>query len=183
MSTKKDCNFIADAAEMVIDSVVDIRVQSSKDPNTKLFSSGSGIVIDDSGLILTNAHVVSDFIEDGIITITTLDNEEFTGVCFSMDLQSDLALIKVLDLNSSKVWKKARLGSETKSRVGDWVLAIGSPLGLFHSVSVGIISSTNRKSIEIGNDESPIDYIQTDCNVHHGNSGGPLINIHGQVIG
>lgn len=182
--TRSDRNFIADAAAQVIHSVVDIKIDSLKDSDIKLCSSGSGIIIDDQGLILTNAHVVADFLEDGMITITTSDNEEFKGKCLSMDIESDLALIQVSEQeNTCKKWTKAKLGSSTITRVGDWVIAIGSPLGLYHTVTVGIVSSTHRKSHEIGKDESPLEYLQTDCNVHHGNSGGPLINIDGEVIG
>jgi HtrA serine peptidase 2 len=173
---KNDRNFIADAAEKVFHSVVDIKVEKSEG----LFSSGSGIVIDDQGLILTNAHVVADFVEDGVFKITTSDNQEFNGSCFSMDIESDLALIKV---PNTKKWKQATLGSCKDIRVGDWVVAIGSPLGLYNTVTVGIVSSTCRKSHEIGNDDSSLEFIQTDCNVHHGNSGGPLINVDGEVIG
>jgi HtrA serine peptidase 2 len=175
---KNDRNFIADAAEKVINSVVDIKIESAKYDG--LFSSGSGIIIDDQGLILTNAHVVADFVQDGVIKITTSDHEEFNGSCLSMDIESDLALIKV---PNTKKWKHATLGSGNVIRVGDWVVAIGSPLGLYNTVTVGIVSSTCRKSHEIGKEESSLEFIQTDCNVHHGNSGGPLINIDGEVIG
>ena len=180
--TMKDRNFIADAAVKIMDSVVSIKIKSSKEPGVQSFSSGSGIMIDDRGLILTNAHVIADYIEDGEIIIATPDNEEFEGSYFSMDLKSDLAIIKC---NPQKFghWKTAKLGSDCHPRVGDWVIAVGNPLGLNHTVTAGIISSISRQSHEMSNHGSSMEYIQTDCKVHQGNSGGPLVNIDGEVIG
>jgi serine protease Do len=99
-----------------------------------------------------------------------------------MDSISDLAILKIKQ-DSPKKWKKVKLASNQHLRCGDWVLAIGTPLGLQHTVTVGIVSSQSRKSHEIGGLETPVEFIQTDCVIRSGSSGGPLVNMDGEVIG
>jgi S1-C subfamily serine protease len=101
------------------------------------------------------------------------------GYVYSLDVLSDLAIIKITSNETN--FEKVEFGSET--RVGDWVVAIGSPLGLHNTVTCGIISSNDRMFFDIGGKDQRVKYIQTDCVVHSGSSGGPLINIEGQVVG
>jgi serine protease Do len=131
---------------------------------------GSGFVVSADGYILTNHHVV-----DGADTIyvTLTDKREFKAKLVGSDRRTDIALLKI----DSSGLSKMNIGDPNKSRVGEWVLAIGSPFGLDNSVSSGIISAKSR---DIG-DYLP--FIQTDVAVNPGNSGGPLINMKGEVIG
>ena len=104
-----------------------------------------------------------------------------------MDTLSDLAIIKLKSTSETQRirWKVAPICKNSNERLGDWVVAIGSPFGLTNTVTAGIISCKKRKNTEIGGgaDDSRVHYIQTDCVVHSGSSGGPLINLNGEVIG
>jgi serine protease Do len=133
--------------------------------------TGSGFVIDGSGFILTNAHVV-----EGATTIyvTLTDKREFKAKLIGSDPKTDVALIKIEANNLTKL----PIGESSKVRVGEWVLAIGSPFGFDNTVSAGIISAKGR---EVNDSITP--FIQTDVAINPGNSGGPLINTRGEVIG
>jgi len=133
--------------------------------------TGSGFVIDGSGFILTNAHVV-----EGATTIyvTLTDKREFKAKLIGSDPKTDVALIKIEASNLTKL----PIGESSKVRVGEWVLAIGSPFGFDNTVSAGIISAKGR---EVNDSITP--FIQTDVAINPGNSGGPLINTRGEVIG
>jgi serine protease Do len=134
---------------------------------------GSGFVIDPSGLIVTNYHVVQDAFE---IIVAFSDGTQLSGKTLSGTRQSDLALIKV---EADHPLPAAQWGDSDKLRVGDQVFAAGDPFGIGLSISAGIISALDR---DIQN--SPYDdYIQTDATINHGNSGGPLFDTHGRVIG
>ncbi|KAJ3275173.1 hypothetical protein HDU76_010644, partial [Blyttiomyces sp. JEL0837] len=148
-------------------------------------SSGSGFFIDADGTILTNAHVVADFNEDSKLMVTSSDGRIFKAYVHSMDLLSDMAIVKVIPdpRSTHPPWKPVKLGSSSVMRPGDWVMAVGSPFGLQNTVTAGIVSSRRRKSAEIGGKDSRVEYIQTDCVIHSGSSGGPLINLDGEVIG
>ncbi|KAJ3113776.1 Serine protease htra2, mitochondrial, partial [Nowakowskiella sp. JEL0407] len=181
--------FISDAVELVMDSVVNITVESDVSNlfSKKTFvSSGSGFVISKDGMFLTNAHVVSEFEPGSELVITDSNGVQYNGALYSIDLLSDLAVVQVVEGSRNepkKVWKPVKFGRNTNLRPGDWVISIGCPFGLQGTVTAGIISSRRRKNTEIGGKDSRVEYIQTDCVVHTGSSGGPLINLDGEVIG
>ncbi len=142
---------------------------------------GSGFIIDSKGLILTNNHVI-----DGADEIIVLlqdggsQEKEYTAKLIGADPKTDIALIQLeLDSGDKKDLPHLKLGNSDKLEVGEWVVAIGNPFGLSHTVTVGVVSAKDR-SIGSG----PYDeYIQTDASINPGNSGGPLMNITGEVIG
>ncbi len=136
-------------------------------------SLGSGFIIDPAGYIVTNAHVIADAAE---ISVKLHDNTELKAKLVGRDPKTDLALLKV---ESKTPLPFVKFGDSDASRVGDWVIAIGNPFGLGGSVSAGIISARER-SINAGPFD---DFIQTDAAINRGNSGGPLFNTDGQVIG
>jgi serine protease Do len=133
---------------------------------------GSGFIISADGYILTNAHVVSDATE---VTVKLTDNREFTAKVIGSDKRTDVALVKI----DAKNLPMVRIGESTKSKVGEWVAAIGSPFGLENTVTAGIISAKSRSLP----DETYVPFIQTDVAINPGNSGGPLFNMAGEVIG
>ena len=135
--------------------------------------SGSGFLIDREGFILTNFHVI-----DGAerITITLADGRAFRGEVVGTDPAIDVALLRI---PKAPDLPEAPLGNSDTLRVGEWVCAIGNPLGYVHSVTVGVVSFIGRKLFDVSLD----DYIQTDAAINFGNSGGPLINSAGEVIG
>ncbi|MBD3400937.1 MAG: PDZ domain-containing protein [Candidatus Coatesbacteria bacterium] len=138
--------------------------------------AGSGFIIDPEGYIMTNAHVVADA---ETIRVTLADERVYEAELVGADIDSDVALIR-LTTEEELALPAARLGDSDGIRVGDWVLAIGSPFGLQHSVTQGIISATGRQNLGLANYE---DFIQTDASINPGNSGGPLVNLDGEVIG
>ncbi len=141
--------------------------------NPQQVSLGSGFIIDEGGFIVTNNHVIDDAKE---IAVTTFDNQHFEATVVGKDAKTDIALIKI---NSDKSFPALALGDSDKIRVGDWILAIGNPFGLGGSVSAGIVSAKSR-DIESG----PYDnFIQTDASINQGSSGGPMLNLDGEVIG
>ena len=131
---------------------------------------GSGFVISDDGFVLTNAHVVEGADE---VVVTLTDRREFKAKVLGSDTRSDVALLKVEARNLPSV----RIGDSSKIRVGEWVIAIGSPFNLENTVTAGIISAKARDTGEY------LPLIQSDVAVNPGNSGGPLINMRGEVIG
>jgi serine protease Do len=146
------------------------RQQPQQQPQRSL---GSGFVIDSEGYILTNNHVVENADE----VIVRLDNEqEHKATVVGKDPKTDLALLKIDGVSGLT---SVPLGDSDKLRVGEWVMAIGNPFGLDHSVTSGIVSAKGR-FIGAGNYD---DYIQTDAAINPGNSGGPLINLKGEVVG
>ncbi|MFN0195947.1 MAG: Do family serine endopeptidase [Planctomycetaceae bacterium] len=134
---------------------------------------GSGFVIDPSGVIMTNSHVVQDA---EVVTVRLYDGREFIARDIKTDPKSDVA---VLHIDAPKDLQALPLGDSSSVQIADWVLAIGSPFGLDLSVTAGIISATGRGP---GINERE-DYLQTDAAINPGNSGGPLINLNGEVIG
>lgn len=135
--------------------------------------SGSGLIIRPEGYILTNNHVVKDASE---IKVTLNDGTMHKGKVVGRDKFTDLALVKI----PAKNLPVAEFGSSENLRPGDWAIAIGSPLGLDHTVTMGIISAMGRS---LGDLNSNVELIQTDAAINPGNSGGPLLNIKGEVIG
>jgi serine protease Do len=197
---------IADVAEQVIDAVVNISTSQKIDPRVtelpdvppgspmeeffdqffknrrgggneqtprRVNSLGSGFIIDASGLVVTNNHVISDADE---INVILNDGTKLKATLVGKDNKSDLALLRV---RSDKPIKAVKFGDSDKLRLGEWVIAIGNPFSLGGSVTAGIVSARNR-DINSG----PYDnYIQTDAAINRGNSGGPLFNLNGEVIG
>src|SRR4029078_5346515 len=135
--------------------------------------SGSGFIIDRQGFILTNFHVIENADR---ITLTLADGPALRGEVVGSDPAIDVALIKV---SGEGGLPEAPLGNSDDLRVGEWVCAIGNPLGSAHWVTVGVVSFIGRKLFDASLD----DYIQTDAAINFGNSGGPLINARGEVIG
>jgi S1-C subfamily serine protease len=137
---------------------------------------GSGFIIDPSGIILTNAHVVSGA---DTVTVTLKDGRTFKGEVRGIDEPSDLAVVKI----DGKNLPVAPLGNSSEVLVGDWAIAVGNPLGLDNTVTLGIVSTLNRSSAQVGVPDKRLDFIQTDAAINPGNSGGPLLNERGEVIG
>ena len=192
-------NFIANAVERVGPAVV--RIDSSRtvtqrvpevfnDPFFRRFFGeeglppssrvqqgiGSGVIIDASGLIITNAHVV-----DGAdrVTVTLSDGRTFEGRVLGGDRVTDVAVVKI----EGDRLPTATLGNSDLLRPGEWAIAIGNPLGLNSTVTAGIISATGRSSAQVGIPDQRASFIQTDAAINPGNSGGPLVNERGEVIG
>jgi serine protease Do len=143
-------------------------------PRRPSYSVGSGFFVDKSGHILTNYHVVEDAVK---ITIKTDAGEEYSAKVVGVDEETDLA---VLQAETDRDVPFVKLADSDQARVGDWVLAIGSPFGLNRSVTAGIISQTNRETPSTSVFQR---FIQTDAAINRGNSGGPLVNMNGEVIG
>ncbi len=134
---------------------------------------GSGFIISADGYILTNAHVVADF--DDVLVRLADRKREFKAKVVGLDKRTDVALLKV----DAKDLPVARLGNSSQVEPGQWVAAIGSPFGFANTITAGIVSATGRSLPE----ESYVPFIQTDVAVNPGNSGGPLINLNGEVVG
>ena len=143
--------------------------------------SGSGIILTEDGYILTNRHVVENAIEDGI-TVTLNDNREFDARVIGEDEYTDIAVIKI----DASGLSPAALGNSEEVKVGEWVMAVGNPLGLNSTVTAGIVSAISR-NIGILRDSQGFggieNFIQTDAAINPGNSGGALVNLNGQVVG
>jgi serine protease Do len=140
------------------------------------------VVVDPKGYIITNRHVVEGATK---IKVKLLSDEEYMAKVVATDELSDLAVIKI---ESKKDFPFAKVGDSKSMKIGDWVLAIGSPFGLEHTVTAGIISATGRMFRNEMADPSYSamifnDYLQTDAAINSGNSGGPLVNMNGEVVG
>ena len=141
-------------------------------------SLGSGFIIDGDGHVLTNFHVIDNATQIGV---RLLDERFFKADVVGADPKTDLALLEI-DHGDEEL-PVLPLGDSQKLRVGDWVIAIGNPLGLASTVTAGIASAVGRKNIPISQDMRYKDFIQTDASINPGNSGGPLIDIDGRVVG
>jgi S1-C subfamily serine protease len=139
---------------------------------------GSGFITQKDGIILTNAHVVSGADR---VTVTLKDGREFIGVVKGSDEVTDLAVVKIE--NPKGDLPIAPLGNSAQVQVGDWAIAVGNPVGLNNTVTLGIISTLTRSSAQVGIPDKRIDFLQTDAAINPGNSGGPLLNERGEVIG
>jgi serine protease Do len=135
---------------------------------------GSGFIVSADGYILTNAHVVDNADE---VTVKTTDRREYTAKVVGVDESTDVAVLKI----DAKNLPTVRIGDPAKLRPGQWVIAIGSPFGFENSVTAGIVSATSRSMPGNGSNYAP--FIQTDVAVNPGNSGGPLFNLDGEVVG
>jgi len=145
--------------------------QGSPEP---IQSLGSGFIIEASGLIITNNHVVDK--ADEIEVQLANDDKKYQAQVIGKDPKTDIALIKI---NAGKKLPYIQLGSSSKLEVGEWVAAFGNPLGFTHSITKGIISAKGRDVDELG----IFPFIQTDASINPGNSGGPLVNLNGEVVG
>jgi serine protease Do len=197
--TAEDTNFVVDVVERVEPAVVQIdtaqRVRSKVpdalgDPLLREFfgvqpavpkervirGSGSGFVISADGQILTNAHVVN---QADSVTVSFPGGESYEGKVLGADPVTDIAVVKIAATNLPTV----ELGNSKNVRPGQWAIAIGNPLGLQETVTLGVVSATDRSASDIGVSDKRIGFIQTDAAINPGNSGGPLLNARGQVIG
>ncbi|DBB08576.1 TPA: hypothetical protein ACH3X3_008712 [Trebouxia sp. C0006] len=203
-------HFIADAAATAAPAVVNITVSKAGVPVPQ-DHSGTGFIYSTDGCILTNAHVIADALPSSDlangyssnstscssrsskpsigtskgssskpITIALQDGRIFQGSVLMFDRISDLAVIQI---TSSQPLPTVKLGTSKGLRAGEWVLALGSPLHLQNSVTAGIISCVDRKAADLGLPRVRTEYIQTDAAINKGNSGGPLVNLQGEVIG
>lgn len=187
-------NAFNQVAETVIPSIVELRVTTQAQSQTPLLpfpffknipksapeeieGLGSGIMVRQNGkkvYVLTNNHVV-----DGAtsVTVKLWDGTDYDGKIVGVDKRRDLAIVQ---FESNTVVSVARFGNSDEIKVGDWAIAIGSPLGLSQSLTVGVVSAVNRSG---GPDDNINDFIQTDAAINRGNSGGALVNIKGEIIG
>jgi serine protease Do/serine protease DegQ len=148
--------------------------QDSQPRERQFQSAGSGVIIDaKNGYIITNTHVIENASD---ITITLLDNRTFTAKVIGSDEGSDLALLQAKQPNLVEM----SLGDSSRLEVGDYVVAIGNPFGLQHTVTAGIVSALGRSGI---NPDGYEDFIQTDASINPGNSGGALVNLRGELVG
>lgn len=137
---------------------------------------GSGVIVDKSGIVLTNNHVVEGADE---VLVRLSDGRQFEATDIKTDPATDLAVLRIKTDGSLPV---AKLGDSDKMQIGDWVIAVGNPFGFDSTVSAGIISGM-RRELEAGNPDKRTSYLQTDAAINPGNSGGPLLNLEGEVIG
>ncbi|MBE9043491.1 trypsin-like peptidase domain-containing protein [Pleurocapsales cyanobacterium LEGE 10410] len=186
----EQANFVTSVTKTVEPAVVQINVSRSLDgvflrpffgrppansARPMLRGVGSGFVIDADGLVLTNAHVVE---RADNVTVTFQDGRILDGKVLGKDPVTDVAVIKVNSDNLPAV----TIGDSDRVEQGQWAIAIGNPLGLQETVTVGVISATHRFSRDIGIPDKRIGFIQTDAAINPGNSGGPLLNARGEVI-
>jgi serine protease Do len=172
---------LVDAVEPAVVNVYTISTQRMSDPRLQMFGlpsertvqgQGSGFVISADGFVLTNNHVV-DGAKD--LKVRFADGVEYPARVVGSDSGSDVALLKI---DGEKSFSYLELGGK-EPRVGDWVVAVGNPLGLGHTVTAGIVSGMGRNIPELPLEE----FIQTDASINPGNSGGPLIGVDGKVLG
>jgi len=147
-------------------------------PSERLVGLGSGVIIDPSGEILTNAHVVN---QADKVTVTLKDGRTFEGKVQGADEVTDLAVVKINPRGNDL--PAAPLGDSSAVQVGDWAIAVGNPVGLDNTVTLGIVSTLKRTSADVGIPDKRLEFIQTDAAINPGNSGGPLLNARGEVIG
>ncbi|HIK04301.1 MAG TPA: trypsin-like peptidase domain-containing protein [Trichormus sp. M33_DOE_039] len=138
--------------------------------------TGSGFILSEKGQVLTNAHVVAD---TDTVQVTLKDGRTFEGKVVGIDNVTDVAVVKIPGDNLPTV----NLGNSQNLIPGQWAIAIGNPLGLDNTVTIGIISATDRTSAQVGVPDKRVSFIQTDAAINPGNSGGPLLNAQGEVIG
>ncbi|XP_051503145.1 serine protease HTRA1A-like isoform X2 [Myxocyprinus asiaticus] len=172
-------NFIADVVEKIGPAVVHIELYRKMVYSKReiAVASGSGFVVSDDGLIVTNAHVVAN---KNRVKVELKNGASYDAKIKDVDEKADIALIKIDPPSKLPV---LLLGRSADLRPGEFVVAIGSPFSLQNTVTTGIVSTTQRGGKELGLQNSDMDYIQTDAIINYGNSGGPLVNLDGEVIG
>ena len=173
---------ITDLAESVKPSVVNLfplsgpgrRREPAQERAPNASGSGSGVIIDPEGHIITNNHVIGDATE---IEVRFSDKSKLIAYVVGKDPDTDLAILKVTADHPLPI---ARFGDSSDVRVGQWVLAVGNPFGLDRTVTLGVVSGIGRDNINLSRYEN---FIQTDASINPGNSGGPLFNVRGEIIG
>ena len=177
-SVPGNVNFIATAAETALAAVVVVE-HSASYGRMGTRAQGSGFLIDPSGIILTNMHVVHPEQQqyNNLPVITLHDGRTFRATIETYDRSSDLAVLRIQGNHAPFPYLK--MGNSSTLRVGEWVIAVGAPSGLQSTVTAGIVSNVSRHSANIANRS----YIQTDASITSGNSGGPLVNVHGEAVG
>ncbi|XP_042312800.1 serine protease HTRA1 isoform X2 [Sceloporus undulatus] len=178
-SLRHKYNFIADVVEKIAPAVVHIEL-FRKLPFSKRevpVASGSGFIVSEDGLIVTNAHVVTN---KNKVKVELKNGVTYEAKIKDIDEKADIALIKI---DAQEKLPVLLLGRSADLRPGEFVVAIGSPFSLQNTVTTGIVSTTQRGGKELGLRNSDMDYIQTDAIINYGNSGGPLVNLDGEVIG
>jgi len=158
-------------------SVTATRLPDEEGPRRRGREQGTGVIINESGHILTNNHVVENAAE---VRVRLQDERELSAKVIGRDERTDIALLKI-DAGATLPW--ATLGDSDAVRIGEWVMAIGNPFGLDHSVTIGVVSAKGRREVQPGNSQGFFDFIQTDAPINPGNSGGPLFSVRGEVIG
>ena len=148
--------------------------ESGGDRPPSASGSGSGLIVDNDGHIVTNNHVVGDALE---VEVRLFDKTKLIAQVVGKDPDTDLALLKV---TADRPLPYARFGDSGAVRVGQWVLAVGNPFGLDRTVTLGVVSGIGRENVNLSRYEN---FIQTDASINPGNSGGPLFNLRGEVIG
>nr|BAN21342.1 serine protease htra2 [Riptortus pedestris] len=184
-SKRKQFNFIADVVEQSVSALVNIAVIDSA--RVDFFTgqsitetNGSGFIVHEDGLILTNAHVVMSRRSRTKLKIKLYDGSTYEGIVEDVDLKADLATVRI---NAGKKLPTMKLGSSQDTRVGEFVIAMGSPLSLANTITTGVISTVHRPSKDLRLFGKDMQYLQTDAMITFGNSGGPLVNLDGEVIG
>jgi S1-C subfamily serine protease len=202
-SASENINFIAKAVQKVgsavvrIDASRQVHTSNSDNPDRPFFKkffgdnnnsnmptpedklergTGSGFIISADGQVITNAHVVEGAKQ---VKVTLKNGQTFQGEVLGVDLVTDIAVVKIEADNLPTV----AVGTTQRLNPGEWAIAIGNPLGLDNTVTVGIISALDRSSTEVGVPDKRVSFIQTDAAINPGNSGGPLLNSSGEVIG
>jgi serine protease Do len=150
--------------------------RSGPRPPLRPFGLGSGFIVSNDGFIVTNAHVVENADE---VNVRLTDKREFKAKVIGVDVRSDVAVVKIDAANLPTM----KIGDAKKLRPGEWVIAIGSPFGFNNSVTAGIVSATSRENLAQDPNLDAVPFIQTDVAVNPGNSGGPLLNMRGEVVG
>jgi S1-C subfamily serine protease len=166
---------IVAAVEKAKNAVVKIDKFSRIRGKERITGSGSGFVFSSDGLILTNAHVIDN---SDLLKVTSLDGNEFTGELTGIDKDTDIAIIKIFGTGYTPI----KLGASSDLKIGQLVIAIGNPLGYQHSVSTGVLSAVGRTMRTPGG-HLVDDVLQSDTALNPGNSGGPLIDTNGEVVG
>ncbi|XP_060950957.1 serine protease HTRA1B-like [Limanda limanda] len=172
-------NFIADVVEKIAPAVVHIELyrKTMFSKREVAVASGSGFIVSEDGLIVTNAHVVAN---KQRIKVELKSGATFDAKIKDVDEKADIAVIQI---DAPTKLPVLLLGRSADLRPGEFVVAIGSPFSLQNTVTTGIVSTTQRGGKELGLRNSDMDYIQTDAIINYGNSGGPLVNLDGEVIG
>ncbi|XP_020786689.1 serine protease HTRA1 [Boleophthalmus pectinirostris] len=179
LSMRYRFNFIADVVDKIVPAVVHLELfqRLPFSPDEVSVSSGSGFIVSEDGWIVTNAHVLSN---KQRVKVELKSGLQYDAAVKDVDQRIDIALIKIEPESPLPV---LRLGQSSDLRPGEFVVAVGSPFSLQNTVTTGIISTAQRTGQELGFKDSDLDYIQTDAIINYGNSGGPLVNLDGDVIG
>lgn len=183
-SKREMFNFFADVVEEVTPAVVYIEVKDFQPMFGVLaMHNGSGFLVSSSGLVLTNAHVVNGSL-NSTVAVRLLDKSTYSGKVIAIDLNSDMALVQLTTTSKTDL-PFLRLGDSGSAKTGEFVMAVGSPFGegFSNTVTTGVISNTKRSLGKMSHLRNKIEYLQTDAPIHQGNSGGPLVNLDGEVIG